>query len=549
MKTGWDMGKKQQHKPNSEEMYGQLAGAIGGLAIVFGILAAIKDKLGLSWPATMVLVVGVLVGLGYGAWKLRGTLRRLVTGETQPATALKQEAPGQAAGVPETAVEAPPAHPELTEALITAGVIDKAEVIRADEVDVEPVSTGKRYNFLLPKTRTYQDVEKRLENVAGWFGVSRLHVKLERSRDNERRVHLLMLDQAPFAQTFPAPTRREIETFAGVPIGHDVTGQLAGVPTFDKASMLIGGMTQMGKTTLVNGIITCLLIAYGDFDLYLLDGKICGLITFEKACVRYEASDQPAVFESMVDELYPRVEARYKEKQEAKRNRQPEPKFRPVIFIVDEVADFFADDGTPKGKEHAARIEEKARKLVAKSLESGISVIMLTQRPDKDAVPVKVRNQFQYRMCMYVESAGTAKVTLGDSYFDTAAPISPTHLNPDIKGQGVLFAGGTSTLLRGFDFEEEFMWEVVDEVADRQQKKLEAAPVSPLKQAIDLMRNKGVDFMPTPELAPTLGIAETNPVEAGKKLNLLLGVPAYRGAKGVRGYRLADLTAAAMSGS
>src|SRR5690606_28758848 len=209
-------------------------------------------------------------------------------------------------------------------------------------------------------------------------------------------------------------------SFTGVPLGHDVTGQLAGVPTLDKASMVVGGMSQMGKTTLINGLITCLLIAYGDFDLYLLDGKFCGLVTFEKACVRYESSDDPAVFESIADELIDRGARRYEKMREAKRNREPEPKFKPVIFIVDEAADFFADDGTPKGKERSAGIAEKARKLAAKSLESRISMILLTQRPDKDAIPVTVRNQCQYRLCMYVESEGTAKVTLGDSYFTTA---------------------------------------------------------------------------------------------------------------------------------
>jgi S-DNA-T family DNA segregation ATPase FtsK/SpoIIIE len=146
---------------------------------------------------------------------------------------------------------------------------------------------------------------------------------------------------------------------------------------------------------------------------------------------------------------------------------------------------------------------------------------------------------------MYVESEGTAKVTLGDSYFTTAAPINPTHLNPQVKGQAVMFAGGTSTLIRGFNFEDEFMWEVVDEVATRRQKVLEVTPPSPLKQAIDLMRNAGVEFMPTADLAPALDITETRPGERGKKLSKLLGVAPGKDEKGVvRGYWLADLIAA-----
>ncbi|MEU8473351.1 FtsK/SpoIIIE domain-containing protein [Streptomyces sp. NPDC029006] len=533
-----------------EDLYAQAAGAIGGLAVVFAILGAIKDKLGLSWPATVLFSAGVLVALGYGIYKARTAVTRHLGGEAKQAkTALKQEAPGETDGDAETGAQPVAAHPELTAALVTAGAIGRDEVIRADEVTVTPVPTGKRYDFVLPATRTYKDVEARLENVAGYLHKSRLHLKIDRSRDSARRVQLLVLDAPPFSAPFPAPTRAQIKAFKGVPLGHDVTGQLVGVPTFSKASMLVGGMSQTGKSTLINGIIACLLIGYDEFDLYLLDGKLCALIKYERACVRYEASDEPAVFESMLDELNKRVTERYAKKQEALRSRQPEPKFRPVIFIADEVADFFAGDSTPKGKERAQRIDEKARKLVAKSLESEISTIFLTQRPDKDAIPVKIRSQFNYRISLYVESAGTAKVILGDSYFTTVAPIDPTQLNPHIRGQGVLFAGGESTLIRGFDFPDDFIWEVADEVQARHQKAIEAVPESPLTKAISLMQSKGIDFIYTAELAPYLGIEESDPVKAGNKLaERLDGVPRGRKANG-RGYRLDALLAAAKSGS
>ncbi|GHF74188.1 hypothetical protein GCM10010218_64140 [Streptomyces mashuensis] len=542
------MGNRKHQADQTEELYGQAAGAIGVIVIVFGILAAIKDQLGLSWPATVLLTVGALVALGYLAWRIRTAVKRLWAREEQPAVTRSQEA----AMAVEEAIQAVPAHPELTAALTTAGAIGKDEVIRADEVTITTVRTGKRYDFLVPKGRTYADVEKKLGNVAGMFGVTRLHTKLERSRDNERRVQLLVLDEPPFSRPFPAPTRQEIAAFDGVPLGHDVIGELAGVPTFDKASLLVGGMTQMGKTTLVNGLITCLLIAYGEFDLYLLDGKLSGLTRFEKVAVRYEASDNPAVMEDMLDELNARVERRYQKIQDAIRNRQPIPTFRPVFFIVDESADFFADDGTPAGRERARRVAEKARSLVAKALESRIATVMLTQRPAKDAIPVMVRDQFLYRMCLYVASEGTAKVALGDTYFETVAPINPALLDSNIKGQGVLFAHGVSTLIRGFNFTDEFIWEVVDEVYARQQQALEKTPVSPLKQAVDLMQSKQLDFIPTAELAPALGITESNTTEAGKKLSELFGVrvrASKGGPKSLRGYRLADLTAALMSDS
>ncbi|MGW8357677.1 FtsK/SpoIIIE domain-containing protein [Streptomyces wedmorensis] len=539
-----------------EDLYGQAAAGIGGLAIGFGVLAAIKDKLGLSWPATVALVAGLLVLLGYGAWRARGFIARLRAGAD---TAAKDPAAanGQAAAEtgthPELGVALPTGgapgtvvpHPELTAALITAGAIGKDEIIRADQVTITRVDTGTLLEFMVPPGKTFEDVEKRLGTLAGVFGVTRLHLTMMRSRDNERCVKMLKLDAPPFSKPFPPPTRSEIEAFKGVALGHGVTGELIGIPSFDKASMLVAGMTQMGKTTLINGLITTLLIAYGDFDLYLLDGKFCGLTRFEKCAARYESSDNPEVFESIVDELNARSDRRYQKITEAVRNRQPAPKLKPVIFIVDEAADFFASDESKEGREQARRIAEKTRSLVAKALESGISTVLMTQRPSTNAIPVMVRDQFLYRLSLYVASMGTAKVALGDTYFETIAPINPALLDPDIKGQGVLFANGRSTLIRGFWFSDEFIWSVVDEGSVQEKKEIEAVPLSPLERAIELMRAAGVNFMSNADLATAFGIESKNAVQRGELLAELFGKEIPKAHRKVgKGYELETLQAA-----
>ncbi len=539
------MSKKSKAEAE-EDVWGQAAGAIGVLVMVTGGLAAVRDKLGLSWPATIALCTGVLIGLGYAAWWTRTRIKRWLATEQAPAAVLKQEGTAEEAAGEEAL---PDTHMGLTTVLSRAGAIGREEVILAEDVTVEQLGVGTLYRFLLPPSRTVDDVATRLGSVASMFEVTRLHLKLEKSRRSERHVSLLVLKEPPFTHAFPAPTREEIRAYKGVPLGHDVTGELVGVPTFDKASLLVGGMTQMGKTTLVNGLITCLLIAYGDFDLYLLDGKLCGLTEFQKIAARYEASDDPAVLESMLDELLSRVDDRYIKMQAAKQNRRPAPTFKPVFFIIDEAADFYVDNGSKASVQLVQRCEDKSRKLVSKSLESGISTIMMTQRPSNDAIPVKVRDQFLYRMCLYVAAKGTAKVALGDSYFETVAPIHPALLDPHIKGQAVLFAGGVSTLIRGFNFPDQFIWSVVDEVTARQQSVLSKVPESPLTKAIDLMQSRSVDFIATAELAPAMGITEANPVERGKQLTKLLGVSSDKGTKGVRGYKLADLIAATKTSS
>ena len=146
------MGKKQQA---SEDTYGQAAGAIGGLAIAFGVLAAIKDKLGLSWPATVLLTAGALVALGYGAWKLKATIRRLWAGEGSVTAALRQEAPDRATHEQESAAESRARAPGADRGADHGRSHRQG---RRSSAPMRPqsrtVPTGTRYDFLLPKGRT-----------------------------------------------------------------------------------------------------------------------------------------------------------------------------------------------------------------------------------------------------------------------------------------------------------------------------------------------------------------------------------------------------------
>lgn len=572
------MATKQQQ----EDVYAQMAGAIGTLAVAFGAVGAVKAKLGISWPAAVALSAGALILLGYLAWRIRtfltqrgadarsagsprsGRTPQKAASEVVSASVVSASTQGQGPAdegsaqlvtslvqgstQQPTESEPPAADNALTTVLRRVGAIDGEEIIRADESKAVPIpGIGTVYDFLVPPRRTHEDVAKRLRGIASMYGVTRLHMSLETSRQNERHVKLLKLDDPPFTRPFPSPSRQEIETFTGIPLGHDVTGKLVGVPTFDNASMLVAGMTQMGKTALVNGLITCLLIAYDDFDLYLLDGKFCGLTRFEPIAKRYESSDDPAVFWSMVDELNDLSARRYAEIKRAIRDRKPRPQFKPVFFIVDEAADFFASGGTSEEKDRAKQIVDDTRKLVSKSLESGISTVLMTQRPSANAIPVEVRDQFLYRVCMYVASSGTAKVALGDTYFETVAPINPALLDPKIPGQAVLFVRGHSTLIRGFDFPDKFIWDIVDEMTTAHVEDLPEG--TPLRKAIDVMRSKGVDFMSTSDLATALDIWDDDAAKRGKKLQAALGGPqrnTARGAQG-RGYHLEDLIAHARS--
>ncbi|MEF9915696.1 FtsK/SpoIIIE domain-containing protein [Streptomyces sp. P5-A9] len=541
------MTKKSSKAEAEEDLWGQAAGAIGMLVMVTGGLAAVKDKLGLSWLATIALCASALIALGYAAWRIKNSIRRRWAREPVAQSSPAVEQASASEGLEEEQ-EAVPAHPELTRALARTGAIGRDQVIALSDVETRRLDVGTQYEFLLPKGATHENVASRLGPIGSMLDVTRLHLKLETSRETERRVKLLVLKEPPFSRLFDPPSRDEIRAFNGIPLGHEVTGELAGVSTLDGTSMLIAGMSQTGKTTLACGLITSLLIAYGDeFDMVLLDGKFLGLADFAKIALRYESSSDPEVLEKLLDFLIPIVDKRYEEGREAKFKRQAAPKFRPLLFMIDEAADFYANTGSKESKELFNRVEEKSRYVASKGLECGVAVIMMTQRPDKDAIPTLVRSQLQLRICLYVDSEGTAKVSLGDSYFTTLSPIKPQLLNPKIKGQAVLYSHGKSTLIRGFNFPPGFVWEVIDEAHARQQSRMIAAPETPLAKAIKIMQDKGIDFIPTIDLAPALDVEvdEEKPSVAGQKLSKMLGVSAGRdGTTGPRGYKLADLTAA-----
>ncbi|QNP67968.1 FtsK/SpoIIIE domain-containing protein [Streptomyces genisteinicus] len=551
------MGRKKAAQ--DEELYAQTAGAIGTLAIAAGCLAAIKDKTGLGWGATLALTAGALVALGYLAWKIRAVVKRLLAGEGITTGLRSDSAPAQAgkAGA-ETAEEAaddliagPARDEELTHALVASGAIGKDQFVRADESVVTPLphGLGQRFEFKVPVGRTYEHVAAKAGEVAGALGATRLRTQVERGELSERDVDMTVLAQPPFTHAFAPPTKEMILAHEGIPFAHSMTGEVVGIDDFTKGALFVAGMTQTGKSTLTIALITCAFIAYGpDLDVYLIEGKPGALVRFEKLAIRYEASSSASVFDSMVCELLQKQRERYDLDNEAMRERKPKPRHRQILFIADEVADYYVSDGSAEGRKERARMVKNSSELVRKGLECGITVIMMTQRPSDRAVPVEVRDQFKRRICLYVSGKGSAEVALGSDYFKTQSPIHPALMDASIQGQGVYFNGVSSRLIRGIRFPDDFIWRVVDDVLERRGKRIESVPDTPLKKAINLMQERGIDHIRSTELGPALGINEPDPGKLGKKLSADLTVSPEVKSWG-RGYTLDRLKQAALTDS
>lgn len=143
------------------------------------------------------------------------------------------------------------------------------------------------------------------------------------------------------------------------------------------------------------------------------------------------------VLKSLVDEM----EARYKRFAEIRARdlktfnmKVPQADRIPLIFLVhDEFADWMLDDGY-KGDVSAA-----VQRLGVKARAAGIHLIFAAQRPDKDVMPMQLRDNLGSRLILKVSSEATSKIALDRSGAELL--LGRGHLAAKLNGeQGLVFA-------------------------------------------------------------------------------------------------------------
>lgn len=106
----------------------------------------------------------------------------------------------------------------------------------------------------------------------------------------------------------------------------------------------------------------------------------------------------------------------------------------PMLFLVhDEFADWMLDDGY-KGAVSAA-----VQRLGVKARAAGIHLIFAAQRPDKDVMPMQLRENLGNRLILKVASEATSKIALDRSGAELL--LGKGHLAAKLNGeQGLVFA-------------------------------------------------------------------------------------------------------------
>jgi S-DNA-T family DNA segregation ATPase FtsK/SpoIIIE len=106
----------------------------------------------------------------------------------------------------------------------------------------------------------------------------------------------------------------------------------------------------------------------------------------------------------------------------------------PMLFLVhDEFADWMLDDGY-KGAVGAA-----VQRLGVKARAAGIHLIFAAQRPDKDVMPMQLRENLGNRLILKVASEATSKIALDRPGAEML--LGKGHLAAKLNGeQGLVFA-------------------------------------------------------------------------------------------------------------
>jgi DNA segregation ATPase FtsK/SpoIIIE, S-DNA-T family len=208
---------------------------------------------------------------------------------------------------------------------------------------------------------------------------------------------------------------------------------------------LIAGATGSGKSILIQNLILdiCATNSKEMAQIYLIDPKFG---------VDYQSlEDLPHLTEGIIidqdkaatvlESLVTEMESRYLTFRESKvpnikeyNKKSPEGQKMPLIFLIhDEFADWMLVD------EYKNTVSSSVQRLGVKARAAGIHLIFAAQRPDKDALPVQLRDNLGNRLILKVESTGTSEIALGEKGAEKL--LDKGHLAARLSGESSLIYG------------------------------------------------------------------------------------------------------------
>lgn len=205
---------------------------------------------------------------------------------------------------------------------------------------------------------------------------------------------------------------------------------------------LIAGATGSGKSILIQNLILDISATNSEemAHIYLIDPKF-GVdyqnledLPHLKQGIIIDQDTASATLESLVSEM----ERRYLKFRDNRvpnikeyNKKVPDKERLPLIFLIhDEFADWMLIE------DYRSTVSATVQRLGVKARAAGIHLIFAAQRPDKDALPVQLRDNLGNRLILKVESTGTSEIALGEKGAERL--LNNGHLLARLSGESEL---------------------------------------------------------------------------------------------------------------
>lgn len=211
-----------------------------------------------------------------------------------------------------------------------------------------------------------------------------------------------------------------------LPIGQDISGQIITYPLNKMPHLLVAGTTGSGKSVLIHSMIMTLIMRNypSKLKLILIDPKQVEFIRYQGESHLYcPVISKPTVAVKALAKLCQEMEKRFKilsdnrcsnleEYDALRQGRENElPEIPSVVCVIDEFADLMQTAGGDVAK-YVQRLAQKARA-------AGIYLIIATQRPSKDTVPMVIKANISCRIGLSCSSQVDSRVILDECGAET----------------------------------------------------------------------------------------------------------------------------------
>lgn len=280
---------------------------------------------------------------------------------------------------------------------------------------------------------TVSEVEKRKEILLTSHGLDVIGVRPERGEvvvmvAREQRA-ILDLRQAWLQRTLPETAPRSNTSFLlgerendGKLLYLNLGGAFAGQPQHGPHT-LIAGETGGGKGVLTRNIILdiCATNSPKEARIRMVDPKNGGDYPWIDRMPHLDGglvTTQAGAIDTL-KELVETMETRYTEitpiapnidKYNAK--VPPEQRLPRIYFFHDELGDWMADKDNA---DYRDAVESYVVRLASKARAAGIHLFLITQRPDKDALPGQIKANMNNKICLRVSSQTNSRIVLDEN--------------------------------------------------------------------------------------------------------------------------------------